>query len=84
MPLNNNTVRRKIDEMSQNCEIQLDEMLKLRNFSIQMAVSTVRNSEVLLLAYVRYIDESEFAEEMLFCESLEITITTTDIYSLIN
>ena len=72
MPLSNNTVRRRIDEMSQNCEIQLDEMLKLRNFSIQMAVSTVR----------RYIDESEFAEEMLFCESLEITITTTDIYSI--
>ena len=43
--------------------------------------STVRDIEALLLSYVRYIDKSEFAEEMLFCESLETTTTATDIYN---
>ena len=61
MPLSNNTVRRRIDEMSQDTEIQLIEKLKSRKFLMQMDESTVSDSEVLLLAYVRYIDKGEFA-----------------------
>ena len=70
MSLRNKTVRRKIDEMSQDREIQLVGKLKSRNFSIQMDESTVRDSEALLLAYVGSgcIDESVLAEEMLFCK----------------
>ncbi|XP_038656942.1 zinc finger BED domain-containing protein 5-like [Scyliorhinus canicula] len=78
MPLSNNTVRRRIDEMSEGIETQL---LKSRKFSVQMDDSTVRDSEALLLTYVRYIDKGEFAEEMLFCKSLETTTTATDIYN---
>ena len=35
-----------------------------------------------MLAYVRYINKGEIAEEMLFCKSLETTTTATDIYKL--
>ena len=34
-----------------------------------------------MLTSVRYIDKGEFAEEMLFCKSLETTTTSTDIYN---
>ncbi|XP_038669045.1 SCAN domain-containing protein 3-like [Scyliorhinus canicula] len=81
MPLSNNTVRRRIDEMSEDIETQLVEKLKSRKFSVQMDESTVRDSEALLLTYVRYIDKGEFAEEMLFCKSLETTTIATDIYN---
>ena len=67
--------------MSQACEIKVVEKLKSRNFSIQMDESTVRDSEALLLAYVRYIDKNEFAEELLFRESLDITAIATDLYN---
>ena len=66
MPLSNDTVRRRIDEMSDDIETQLAEKLKSRNFSLQLHESTVRNSEATLLTYVRYIDKDEFAEELLF------------------
>ena len=46
-----------------------------------MDESTVRDREALLLTYVRYIDKGEFAEEILFCKSLETTTTATDIYN---
>ena len=46
-----------------------------------MDESTVKDSEALLLTYVRYIDKGEFAEEILFCKSLETTTTATDIYN---
>ncbi|XP_029643893.1 SCAN domain-containing protein 3-like [Octopus sinensis] len=71
MPLSNNTVSNRIDEMGQDVESQLIEKLKLRKFSLQMDESTIRDSEALLLTYVRYIDHEEFQEEMLFCESFK-------------
>ncbi|XP_029633744.1 SCAN domain-containing protein 3-like [Octopus sinensis] len=79
MPLSNNTVSNRIDEMGQDVESQLIEKLKLRKFSLQMDESTIRDSEALLLTYVRYIDHEEFQEEMLFCESFETTTTANDI-----
>ena len=81
MPLSNNTVSTRIDEMGKDVENQLIEKLKSRKFSLQMDESTIRDSEALLLAYVRYIDHEAFQEEMLFYESLETTTTAKDIYN---
>ena len=53
MPHNNDTVKKRINEISRDCEIQHVEKLKSRNFSIQIDESTVRDSEALLLAYLR-------------------------------
>ena len=81
MPLSNNTVSNRIDDMAKNVEEQLIETLKSRKFSLQMDESTFWDSEALLLTYVRYIDHEKFQEEMLFCESFETTVTAVDIYS---
>ncbi|CAB4068072.1 unnamed protein product [Lepeophtheirus salmonis] len=78
--LRNNTVTSPIDELGEDIEAQLVETLKSRNFSLQMDESTPRDSEIVLLAYARYIDNGEFAEEMLFCKSLETPTSTADIY----
>ena len=59
-------------------------MTKLRKlkFTVQLDETTVRKSEALLLAYVRYIEDGEFKEEMLFCQSLPTTTTAADIYGI--
>jgi hypothetical protein len=46
-----------------------------------MDESTVGNSEAVLMAYVRYINNGEFTEEMLFCGALRTTITAIDIHN---
>ena len=51
----NNTVSNRID---MDVEEQLIETLKSRKFSLQMDESTFRDSEALLLTYVRYIMRS--------------------------
>ncbi len=71
----NNTVSR-IDEMSEDIEIQRVEKLKTRKFSVQMDESTLRDSGAVLITYVRYIDKGDFAKEILFCKSLRTHHTT--------
>ena len=60
MPLRNNTIGKRMDEMSEDIETQHVENLKSRYFSLKMYESTQRESEVVLLAYARYIDKGEF------------------------
>ncbi|CAB4056444.1 unnamed protein product [Lepeophtheirus salmonis] len=45
MPLSNNTVTRRMDEMGEDIETQLVEKLKSGNLSLQMDESTLRDSE---------------------------------------
>ncbi|XP_071750245.1 zinc finger MYM-type protein 6-like [Lepeophtheirus salmonis] len=80
IPLSHNTVTRRINEMDKDIETQLVEKLKSRYFSLQMDESTLRDSEVVFLAYARYIDKDEVAEERLFCKSLKITTSAAEIY----
>lgn len=82
IPLSNDTVRRRIDEMASDVESQLVNKLQACKFSVQLDESTVRDSDALLLAYVRYIEDGAFHEEMLFCDSLATTTTAKDIYQL--
>ena len=81
MPLSNDTVRRRIDEMSDDIETQLVEKLKSRKISLQINALTVRGSETLLLTYVGYIDKGEFVEEILFCKSVDTTAADIYIYN---
>ncbi|KAJ8961494.1 hypothetical protein NQ318_014742 [Aromia moschata] len=59
IPLSNNTVQRRIDEMSHDIESFLGNFLQTTYFSIPLDESTLPGNEALLLAYVRIIMHSE-------------------------
>ena len=83
MPLSNDIVRRRIDEMSDDVEEQLVKKLLVRKFSLQLDEATFCGSDAYLLAYVRYAENSNLQEEMLFCKPFETTTTATDIYNIV-
>ncbi|KFD57043.1 hypothetical protein M514_01928 [Trichuris suis] len=70
IPLSNNTVQRRIDDMAKDVEETLCNFLKNTEFSIQLDESTLPSNEALLLAYVRFIKEEQLVEEFLFAREL--------------
>ncbi|GBP27202.1 Zinc finger MYM-type protein 6 [Eumeta japonica] len=70
IPLSNNTVQKRIDEMSSDVESFLCDYLRTTHFSIQLDESTLPGNEALLLAYVRFVMGEEIHEELLFAKTL--------------
>ncbi len=81
-------MRSRIDEIAADLEEQLIVKLRQRQFTLQIDESTFAGSTALLMAYVRYVEDGSFHEEMLFCESMEMTTTgkigMSDIHGLVN
>ncbi|CAH1988487.1 unnamed protein product [Acanthoscelides obtectus] len=69
IPLSNNTVERRIDEMSSDIESFLCNYLQTTQFSIQLDESTLPDNAALLLAYVRFIMNQEIFARTLITDT---------------
>ncbi|CAH2009638.1 unnamed protein product [Acanthoscelides obtectus] len=70
IPLSNNTVESRIDEIGSDIESFLCNYLQTTHFSIQLDESTLPDNAALLLAYVRFIMNQETYEKLLFARTL--------------
>ena len=83
IPLSNDTVRRRVDEMAENIEATLCTKLKTTGFSLQIDESTLPNNESLLLGYVCYISNGCCMEELLFARKILTNKTGADIFDTV-
>ena len=84
--LSNNTVSRRIDEMSADTMEQVIQEMKsapLGIFCIQLDESTDVANCSQLLVYVRYIYEGDFKDEFHFCKPLETTTTARGVFDTV-
>lgn len=85
LSLSNNTVQRRIFELSQDIKEQvIEEIKKADLFSIQLDESTDVQSCAQLLVFVRYIHEGVIKEEFLFCRSIESTTRGEDVMKILS
>jgi len=84
IPLSDNTVSRRINDISDNLEEQLITRLKAAGeFSIQLDESTDVSDCATLLVYV-YVWETEFVEDLLCCLNIPTGTKGEQIFSVLN
>ena len=71
LPLSNDAVRRRNDEIATDVQSQLSNIFRNTKFLLAFDESTVRVGKALLLGCTRFKHASNFVEEMLFCKSLK-------------
>ena len=81
IPLSNNSIQRRIDEMGDDVEYNLCMHLQETCFAVQLDESTLPNNDSLLLCYVRYVKEQEIHEELLFARILKTDTKGETVYN---
>ncbi|GBP17547.1 Zinc finger BED domain-containing protein 5 [Eumeta japonica] len=84
IPLSNNTVQRRIDEMSSDVESFLCDYLRTTHFSIQLDESTLPGNEALLLSYVRFVMGEEIHKDLLFAKTLKTETKGEPIFNILS
>ncbi|XP_053431130.1 zinc finger MYM-type protein 6 isoform X1 [Nycticebus coucang] len=87
IPLSNNMIGHRIDELSADIEDQLIQKVRESKwFALQIDESSEISNITLLLCYIRFIDYdcSDIKEELLFCIEIPSDISGFEIFELIN
>ncbi|XP_066941067.1 SCAN domain-containing protein 3-like [Macrobrachium rosenbergii] len=87
LPLSDNTVQRRISDMSTDIKDQVVSEVKtapLGIFALQLDETTDVNNCAQLLVFTRYIKDDDFKEDFLFCHPLESSTTGSDIFGLLS
>ncbi|XP_068226334.1 zinc finger BED domain-containing protein 5-like [Palaemon carinicauda] len=87
LSVSNNTIKRRITDMSEAILCQIIQELKETPtglFSIQLDETTDVTNFSQLLVYVRYYKNEKIKEDFLFCKLLLTSTTAVDIFNLID
>ena len=86
VPLPNNTIRRRVDDMAEDIIVQVIEEVKSSpvKFCLQFDESTDIASCEVLLGYIRYVHCNMIKEEFLLCENLTTTTKGEDVFNTVS
>ena len=83
IPLSDDTMSRRISDMSEDIRIQLIGRLQQVKFAIQLDESTDIASAAQLLVYVRYLWGGDAVEDFLFCKAMSGRTTAEELFGVL-
>ncbi|XP_068227309.1 zinc finger MYM-type protein 6-like [Palaemon carinicauda] len=84
VPLSNNTISRRISEMSTDINEEVVKQIKSkRKFALQVDESTDIAEKCQLVGFCKFIDK-DIVEQFMFCKELQTTTTGEDIFASVN
>uniref|UniRef100_A0A0L8G0L3 DUF4371 domain-containing protein n=1 Tax=Octopus bimaculoides TaxID=37653 RepID=A0A0L8G0L3_OCTBM len=83
VPLSDNTIARRIEDMSKDIKSQLSDRVKISFFALQLDESTDITSESQLMVYVQYCS-SEMLEDFLFCYPMPTRTTLEEVFKVLD
>ena len=86
VPLSNNTICRRVDDLAEDILVQVIEEVKSSpvKFCLQFDESTDIASCAVLLGYIRYVHCNMIKEEFLLCENLKKTTKGEDVFNTVS
>lgn len=84
IPMSNDTVSRRIADISEDLHAQLIEKVKNSHFAIQVDEATDLHRDAHLICYIRFVDGEAMREELLFCETFSADTTGESIFRIID
>lgn len=84
IPMSNDTVSRRIADISEDLHVQLMEKVKNSYFAIQVDEATDLLRDAHLICYIRFVDGEAMREELLFCETFSADTTGESIFRMID
>jgi len=85
VPVSDNTISRRIDDMSKDIEDNIaDKIKKAGMFALQADESTDVSGKAQLLLFIRFVDDGKIAEQFFFCKELTSYTTGQNIFDCVN
>ena len=86
VPLINNTIFRRIDKISDDISDQLVAKMHGNEFSLQLdeATTSTSDKDAYLICYVRFIDNDNIVEDLLFCKHILTNCRAHELFAILN
>nr|XP_027201527.1 zinc finger BED domain-containing protein 5-like [Dermatophagoides pteronyssinus] len=84
IPFSNDTIHRRIIDMSNNIEKTTAKSLECTSFALQIDETTDITGKAQLIAFVRFIHENEIINQFLCCREIPESTTGHNIYNILN
>ncbi|XP_030580905.1 zinc finger BED domain-containing protein 5-like [Archocentrus centrarchus] len=84
IPLSNDTVARRIDDIANDLHEQLVDKLKDKRFALQFDEATDSNKDCLFIAYVRFDLSNSLCEDLLFCKYVRDRATAEELFKILD